>query len=878
MRQDCFAMLDADAALDQLRIISSEFASFRAERGRVGETDTRVKIIDRILTQVLCWPESSLSREEHVDSGFIDYVLTVQGRRYLAVEAKREGVAFVLPTTSSTHKALRISGTLTTEPAIKAAVEQVRAYCDDGGIRYAIATNGYSWVVFRAIREDKPWREGLARVFPSLDYICEHFTEFWNLLSRGAIGNGSLDGEFGAPNRHPRQLLRVVDRLFNADLPLQRNRLHTQLHPLIDTVFEDIADQHAVEILQSCYVHSNSLRIVADDLNVVITDAIPKFLQDQGTLPVKQQEQDSGGFGILLRAAMPSRHGQLFLLLGGIGSGKTTFIKRYQRTVGAPLLNSQSMWFHIDFLKSVTDPADLERFVWNTVLAQLRERYASPYLETRKNIKKAFIDRIKAIEHTGLRGLRSGTDAYEDALSPYLARWQEDIIEYVPRLLDVGRRVRGVEIVAFFDNVDQLSPAYQAEIFLLAQRVTRTIGTISVVSLREESYYAANVQKTLTAYTNRRFHIASPRFRRMIGNRIRYALQSLEHGDELGQVLVPRGVPIDTDAIGSFLRIVEYSIFERNRNIALFIEALCFGNMRMALEMFTTFLASGATDVDKMLTIYRRDGAYFVAFHEFVKSIMLGDRKYYKESASPVMNLFDCSADRNSSHFTGLRILRFLLSRRGETSREGQGYYEIARLVSALEDVFDNREDVIRALNKMVDRQLLEVNTRSTESIDGASHARVTSAGWYYSRHLAGLFAYLDLVLQDTPLNDPTVERRLRDSVFEVDNLADRENEKVERMQTRFDRVNRFLQYLDEEERSDYTDRDITETGDPICDRIVPALQSSFDKGRAWIERRVRENRERYKEELTASIEDTSEEAELFELDIDEEDNDASTR
>ena len=72
--------------------------------------------------------------------------------------------------------------------------------------------------------------------------------------------------------------------------------------------------------------------------------------------------------------------------------------------------------------------------------------------------------------------------------------------------------------------------------------------------------------------------------------------------------------------------------------------------MRMALEMFTTFLVSGATDVDKMLAIYNREGAYFVAFHEFVKSIMLGDRKYYKESESPVMNLYDCGADRNSSH------------------------------------------------------------------------------------------------------------------------------------------------------------------------------------------------------------------------------------
>lgn len=198
-----------------------------------------------MVTEVLGWPEGSLSREDHVDSGYIDYVLTVQGRPYLAVEAKREGVAFVLPTASTAHKTLRINGPLTTDSSVKAAVEQVRSYCDDSATRYAIATNGYTWIVFQAIREDKPWRQGLARVFPSLDYIDEHFTEFWNLLSHNAIANGSLDGEFGAPNRRPRQLLRVIDRLFNSDLPLQRNRLHTQLHPLIATVFENIAEPAA---------------------------------------------------------------------------------------------------------------------------------------------------------------------------------------------------------------------------------------------------------------------------------------------------------------------------------------------------------------------------------------------------------------------------------------------------------------------------------------------------------------------------------------------------------------------------------------------------------------------------------------------------------
>ena len=594
-------MSDPDTGLEALRTISAEFHAFKTARGHVSESDTRAKLIDRVLSDVLQWPEASVSREDHVESGFIDYTLSLRDRPYVAVEAKREGHSFVLPDKPLHRYTLQLDGALTTDATIKSAIEQVRSYCDEGGIRYAVATNGYSWIVFRAIREDKPWRKGLARIFPSIDYICDTFTDFWNLLSYNSIANGSLDAEFGAPNRSPRQLLRVLDRLFNADLPLQRNRLHAQLHPLIVTVFEDIADQDAPEILQSCYVHSKSLRIVAEDLNVIITDAIPQFLLDQGTRPIRQREHDSGEFGIRLAEALPLKHGQMFLLLGGIGAGKTTFIKRYQRTVGAPLLNSKALWFHIDFLQAPTDLNAMEKFVWQTVLSQLRTRYEQPFLETRKNIKKAFKDSIASIEHTALRGLRSGSDEYENVLSSYLARWQQDLADYVPRLLTITRTKRKFEVVIFIDNVDQLSPTYQAQIFMLAQRVTRTICSVTIIALREESYYTANLQRTLTAYTNRKFHIASPRFRKLIGSRIKFALLSLgRSGSSVSARIVPDGISFDAQAIADFMRIVEYSVLENNRKIARFIESLCFGNMRMALEMFTTFLVSGATDVDKI--------------------------------------------------------------------------------------------------------------------------------------------------------------------------------------------------------------------------------------------------------------------------------------
>ena len=143
----------------------------------------------------------------------------------------------------------------------------------------------------------------------------------------------------------------------------------------------------------------------------------------------------------------------------------------------------------------------------------------------------------------------------------------------------------------------------------------------------------------------------------------------------------------DRSEISKFLDIVQYSIFSQNKNIVRFIEALAFGNMREALEMFISFLYSGVTNVDKMLKIYDREGQYFVPFHEFAKSIILGDRKYYKDSESKILNLFECGQERNSSHFTSLRMLAILLQHANESSPEGRGFVSLETVYGAFMDI-----------------------------------------------------------------------------------------------------------------------------------------------------------------------------------------------
>ena len=446
-----------------------------------------------------------------------------------------------------------------------------------------------------------------------------------------------------------------------------------------------------------------------------------------------------------------------------------------------------------------------------------------------------------------------------------MAKWQEELHDYLPRLLKHICAGEKLKLVLFIDNVDQLSPAYQAQIFLLSQRICRLLESLTLVSLREESYYSASVQKSFTAFSTHKFHVASPRFREMIVNRIQYTLDLLSKP--------ARNNGEDTEkhmhqSIADFLQIVQMSIFDRNRRIARFIEAICQGNMRFALKLFSNFLKSGATDVDKMLYIYRRDGRYNVAYHEFVKSIMLDDRHFYNEDFSAIMNLFNVGTQKNSSHFTSFRLINVLLAHRSESSPEGRGYVNLHMLINDFEQRFDNRDDGMATLTRLLNRRLIESNTRSSESLDGVSYVRVTSAGWYYFRYLTSTFAYLDLVLQDTPFDDPDVEKRLRESVYQVNNMRDREEEKVHRVNARFERVESFLDYLIAQESAERRAFGLDTFDHPMAVAVMPLIRDEYVQEKGWINRRLAENRERYEDDSPFKY--NREEARGFGLEDDE--------
>jgi hypothetical protein len=809
-------------ALDKFRETCKEFPDLAMHRGRLSESDTRANILDRLIHEVLEWPRRPevVAREPFANPGFIDYQFT-HGRPLLLLEAKARGVTFSFPYRKKRRRHVKIDTALLTDEELRAAIDQAQAYCNSTGCRFAVVTNGYSYVFFRAITEGMAWKSGTAIVFYDYRDIETNFTEFWNLFSYEAVVDGKLDASFRLGTSPSRGYYRPLDDRVDSDATYARNPLNVYLRPYVERFFGDIAIQDTTEILNQCYVYSRPIQVIDQELQIAIEDQIPNFA---GTAkPTQHTPFDPGGnVGRAITSAVFGRstRGSVLLVMGGIGSGKSTFLHRFFRVVSPGLVTpgGKAMLVYLDFLGAPDEPAQLDDFLWKRVASGLKN--IESQLGTRVVLEQIFKTEIDITREVyGPSDLKTA-----ERISSLLINSYNDDKKFGESGLSFCAKQRRVPIVVF-DNVDQLTINAQINLFTSAQRFANLFGCVSILVLREESYSSALLKKHLTATTIRPYHLSSPSFRELIAIRMRFAIDDArQQAQRIGATDEQR----EYGNVASLFALMERSVLGRNANIIRLVESIAYGNMRLALHLFNSFITSGATDIVKILRVHHSRGGYTVPFHEFAKSVMLGDYQYYRESRSLMANLFEVTRKPNASHFTSLRILNYLASA-PVSQNGGCEYVDLQQLLTDISEVFANEEDCKDMILRMiaVDRQLLDLDTRRTDDLGGASAVRATAAGVYYLRFLANAFSYCDLVWHDTPFNRRDVCDGLEKMIRETDMLV------------RFNRVDSFLAYLRAEEEREFADRALDYEVDSVWGPFMPRIKRHIDNEKATIRKRL---------------------------------------
>ena len=307
----------------------------------LNEADTRGKIIDFVLRDCLGWSEQSIKRETHTNVGYTDYQLRIHNIPIITIEAKKSGMYFDIPSNKNSRN-YKINKSISTVDNLNQAMSQVHSYCVEIGCKYAAVFNGYQLVLFSAITIGAPWKEGNCIVFNSLDDIKNNFNELWNILSYNAVKSGSLISYLDKS----KQLLyfrKVISEIHNPDQSWARNELYIYVQPLCDFIFSELLDEARTDVLKECYVNDKSIKPLTEEIERFFNDKLPHFAQKYKISQIEEDTKSAGQFEKDFKKKIFDKlNGSMMVLLGGVGSGKSTFIHRFFRSLAKSV---QAQWF-----------------------------------------------------------------------------------------------------------------------------------------------------------------------------------------------------------------------------------------------------------------------------------------------------------------------------------------------------------------------------------------------------------------------------------------------------------------------------------------------------------------------------------------------------
>jgi len=761
---------------NNLRDLITWYASPVNEHTR-NEATTRLHLIDRLLFECLGWNREDCKTEERINGKYIDYSFYCSGCLFI-VEAKREGVYFELPVGTESLR-YNISFFSRRGKSAGTAIKQAIGYCQAHGVPYGAVCNGHQLIAFIGSRSDGcPPLEGRALVFDSLQTMEKNFLLVWQCLSEAGIMSRRLSIELqGTVVTPPPE--KLSGRTPGYPGFKRRNILQTDLQILSDLFIEDIAclseEGGEREFLKECYCHSGALSqyalISKDILRTRYSALFQKVTKVSSTISVTTKK----GVSPELLAESLSR--RPILLIGDIGVGKTMFIKHLYQVEALDIF-ADALVFYIDFGSGPTLAQGLSLFIMDEMKKQMLERYGID-IEERNFVFGVLHRDIERFEKGVYADIRdTSPETFRKKRVECVEEKLRNKDEYLRLCLTHISKGWKKQIVVFFDNVDQRPDEFQEEVFMIGQSMTGRWPVAAFISIRPQTFYRSRISGTLDAYHPRVFTISPPRVDEVVTKRLRYGTNLLDRGIELG---LAGHVTVKVESLKDYLEVLSYS-FSESRYLIEFLDNMCGGNIRLALEFVRAFIGSGHVDTDKILGIYRDTGKYLVPLHEFQRAIIYGDNEHYSPVASAILNLFDISTADGREHF----LAPIILAQLGRWAQHSttDGYVAVTDIYGYLQSLGFNPSQIDWVIKRLIRQNLIESATKSRESyVDKpVSHYRVTSIGAYYVKRLITGFQYVDAMIVDTPILD----FNMRAEIANVYNIADR-----------LSRARVFCKYLD---------------------------------------------------------------------------------
>jgi hypothetical protein len=553
--------------------------------------------------------------------------------------------------------------------------------------------------------------------------------------------------------------------VLNAKLAV--NPFAADLSPILRRYFSSATPENSREIAERAYVNSAEVTEYDRILEALLKDR----LTERGAI-VQELRPSRAGEEHVDRALAnfgQSRPegGQLQIIQGAVGSGKSLFMRRYRGVLQPPDMERRTRWAFIDFNGSPADLSHAEQWLCKAFAESFEVENLGIDLNSAEVIRGVFsrnIQRRKPIYEEMSKGPK---EIVAVARATDLAKWQDDPEELARGIANYVLGIRQEVLVAVMDNVDRLDLPNQLSAFQLALWFMHRTNCFVILQMRDETYERYKNTPPLDTYrTSITFHITSPRFVDVVKKRLELSMEYLaEHAEEKQTYAIESGLRITypKSELGDFLRRLYLDVFDRKRNVSRVLEALAGRNVRRALDMFVSIITSGHISPASITSTVMGGGELPVTERDVIKVLMRTDYRFFSDQSGFISNIFTFDPDwQRPDNFLLSETLYFLGANRKRKGQIGlEGYFSCRHLADEMQRLGYSDQDTLGALNMLLRMELISADHMNRRGVGFDDSVHILPSGYIHVRVLASRLEYLYGVLPATPIFEDDTARQV---------------------------------------------------------------------------------------------------------------------
>jgi len=532
----------------------------------------------------------------------------------------------------------------------------------------------------------------------------------------------------------------------------------------LQKLFNPDTKEERAEIVKNAYVGVKRHLRHVEPIDKIIRASRPLDSDSQMTILDTEKPIE-----IKNKLKTPSRlRNQLLLIVGSVGSGKTTFTDYLREVALDEDIKDKSLWISINLNNAPVNRKEIYEWIRVNILSELKDLHSEIDFDDFDNIKRIFSFELGAFKKQIGKILDENSTEYKKLLAEEVLKLKSNSELELKASLRFFCNDKGKLPVIILDNCDKRKLEDQLLAFEVATWLKENFKSLIFLPLRDTTYDFHKKEKPLdTVIKDLVFRIEPPTIKDVIYQRLRLALKSISLGKRTLSYDLPNNFRIEYNESESAFYLVSIlrSLFN-NTYFNRLITGLAGRDIRKGLEMFLDFCKSGHITEDHIFKIKQSKGEYLIPTSIIARVLIRGNFKYYNEQYSVVKNIFYADPDDQiPNHFIRLGILRWLkLNYKKHGPNKVAGYHRVDELIRDIIPLGFTENQLIKSINFLIKNKAVVTESQSEDEFSEGDLISLGSAGFIYLDLLRDIY-YLSAIAEDCQFHENQIAKKISDRI-----------------------------------------------------------------------------------------------------------------